>query len=172
MDNAIEAIGLTKYYDNLLAVDHINFEVKKGEIFGFLGPNGAGKTTTLRLLTGQTKPTSGSATVAGHNIALQPIDAKEHVGVVPEVSNLYDEMRAWDNLIFAAQLYGVPKNERDKNRKQRFHIQEQRGVHGRCLVKTEHKQKGSHNRTRNRDQPKHCVILAIHSWFSLRRSLK
>jgi ABC-2 type transport system ATP-binding protein len=114
MDNAIEVSNLTKYYGKLLAVDHVSFEVKSGEVFGFLGPNGAGKTTTLRMLTGLTKPTSGAAAVTGFDILRESTTAKEHIGLVPEVSNLYDEMSAWDNLIFAAQLYGVPKNERDR----------------------------------------------------------
>jgi ABC-2 type transport system ATP-binding protein len=70
------------------------------------------------MLTGQTKPTSGNAVVAAFDIAQQPTKAKERVGVVPEVSNLYDEMSAWDNLIFAAQLYGVVKNERDGQAKE------------------------------------------------------
>ncbi len=117
-ENAVEVSNLTKYYGDLLAVDHVNFEVRKGEIFGFLGPNGAGKTTTIRMLTGQTRPTLGMAAVAGFDITHQLNKAKERVGVVPEVSNLYDEMSAWDNLIFAAQLYGVPKNERDKRAKE------------------------------------------------------
>jgi ABC-2 type transport system ATP-binding protein len=118
MGSAIEAINLTKYYDDLLAVDHINFQVEQGEIFGFLGPNGAGKTTTIRMLTGQTKPTSGSLRILGIDLAREPNRAKELIGVVPEVSNIYDEMKAWDNLIFAAQLYGVPKNERDRRAKE------------------------------------------------------
>ena len=66
--NAIEAKNLTKKYDKLLAVDHITFEAKKGEIFGFLGPNGAGKTTTIRMLTGISTPTDGTATIMGHDI--------------------------------------------------------------------------------------------------------
>lgn len=112
MEKAIEAINLTKYYGRILAVDHIGFQVKGGEIFGFLGPNGAGKTTTIRLLTGQAKPSSGSAIVAGFDMTREPIKAKGLIGVVPEVSNLYDELSAWDNLIFAAQLYGVPRGAR------------------------------------------------------------
>lgn len=113
LENAIKVSNLTKYYHDFLAVDHINFEVREGEIFGFLGPNGAGKTTTIRILTGQIKPTSGFAIIAGFDVEKEPIKAKEHVGVVPEVSNLYDEMSAWDNLIFAAELYGVSKKERE-----------------------------------------------------------
>src|SRR3972149_1165560 len=118
MGSAIEAINLTKYYDDLLAVDNISFTVNQGEIFGFLGPNGAGKTTTIRMLTGQTRPTSGTVTVAEYDVVRESIKAKERVGVVPEVSNVYDEMSAWDNLVFAAQLYSVPKNERDKRAKE------------------------------------------------------
>ncbi len=118
MTNAIEALGLTKSYGNLVAVDHISFEVELGEVFGFLGPNGAGKTTTAKMLTGQTRPTSGTLTVAGKNMVREPIEAKKSIGVVPENSNVYDEMSAWDNLIFAAQLYGVPKVEREKKAKE------------------------------------------------------
>jgi ABC-2 type transport system ATP-binding protein len=108
----VKAQGLTKNYGQLLAVDHVDLEVFEGEIFGLLGPNGAGKTTTIRMLTGQTKPTCGAALIAGYDIIHEPIKAKESMGVVPEVSNVYDEMSAWDNLIFAAELYGVPKSER------------------------------------------------------------
>jgi len=112
MDNVIEAVNLTKYYGKVLAVDHINFEVKRREIFGFLGPNGAGKTTTIRMLTGLSRPTSGSAKVLGYDIVSEIVEAKKHVGVVPEISNLYDELSAFKNLLFMAQLYGVPRSQR------------------------------------------------------------
>ncbi len=111
--DAIEVEGLTKYYANFLAVDHVSFVVKQSEIFGFLGPNGAGKTTTAKMLTGQTRPTSGTLIVAGKDMVRESIEAKKSIGVVPENSNVYDEMSAWDNLIFAAQLYRVPKNQRE-----------------------------------------------------------
>ena len=111
-DIVIEALELTKSYGKILAVDHVNFEVKKGEIFGFLGPNGAGKTTTIRMLTGLSKPTAGSAHVLGFDIDSEITDAKKCVGVVPELSNLYDELSAVDNLLFMARLYGVPRNQR------------------------------------------------------------
>jgi ABC-2 type transport system ATP-binding protein len=117
-ENAIEVTDLTKRYDGIIAVDNIAFHVKKAEIFGFLGPNGAGKTTTIRLLTGLTRPTSGTIRVAGKDMTREPNNAKEHLGVVPEVSNIYDEMSAWDNLIFAAQLYTVPRDEREKRAKE------------------------------------------------------
>jgi len=114
----IEASELTKSYGDVLAVDHISFEVKKGEIFGFLGPNGAGKTTTIRMLAGLSKPTAGSAHVLGFDIYSQIAEAKRHIGVVPELSNLYDELSGLDNLIFMAQLYGVPRNQRKERAEQ------------------------------------------------------
>jgi len=113
MDNAIEAINLTKYYDDLLAVDHINFEVKKEEIFGFLGPNGAGKTTTIRMLTGISMPNEGTTTIMGYNVQRQPVEAKEQMGIVPDVSNVYNELSAWGNLIFTGKLYDMPKTYRE-----------------------------------------------------------
>ena len=114
MEMMVKARGLSKQYGSISAVDHVDLDVLEGEIFGLLGPNGAGKTTTIRMLTGQTKPTSGTATVANRDIIHEPIKAKQQIGVVPDVSNIYDEMSAWDNLIFAAQLYSVPKTEREK----------------------------------------------------------
>jgi ABC-2 type transport system ATP-binding protein len=110
----IQASDLTKFYGQILAVDHINFEVEKGEIFGFLGPNGAGKTTTIRMLTGLSKPTDGKASVLGFDVHSEIVKAKRYIGVVPEISNLYDELSAMDNLLFMAQLYGVPRAQRRK----------------------------------------------------------
>ena len=108
----VQASDLTKFYGQILAVDHINFEVEKGEIFGFLGPNGAGKTTTVRMLTGLSKPTDGEASVLGFDVHSEIVKAKRYIGVVPEMSNLYDELSAMDNLLFMAQLYGVPRAQR------------------------------------------------------------
>jgi ABC-2 type transport system ATP-binding protein len=109
---AIEIDQLTKYYDGLLAVDGISFNVNKGEVFGFLGPNGAGKTSTIRMLVGLSRPNSGRAMVAGHSITDDIVEVKRRVGLVPEVSNLYDELSVWDNLVFMAQLYHVPRYDR------------------------------------------------------------
>lgn len=109
---AIDIDGLTKYYNGLLAVDGISFKVNRGEVFGFLGPNGAGKTSTIRMLVGLSRPSSGSATVAGYSITDEIVDVKRRVGLVPEVSNLYDELSVWDNLLFMSQLYHVPRRER------------------------------------------------------------
>ncbi|MBN2456407.1 MAG: ATP-binding cassette domain-containing protein [Sedimentisphaerales bacterium] len=113
-DTIIQVSDLTKLYGETLAVDHINFEVAKGEVFGFLGPNGAGKTTTIRMLTGLSKPTDGKASILGFDINSQIAQIKKRIGVVPEISNLYDELTAFGNLLFMAQLYGVPSRERKK----------------------------------------------------------
>ena len=106
--NAIEVDNLTKHFDDFTAVNHLDFEVKNGEIFGFLGPNGAGKTTTVRMLTGIIKPSSGKVTIIGLDIRQDPIKAKQIMGVVPELSNAYTELTAWNNLQFMAELYGIP----------------------------------------------------------------
>jgi len=118
MTEAILAERLTKTYPAgkanppLRAVDGIDFAVRPGEVFGFLGPNGAGKTTTIRMLTGLTRPTSGSARIMGFDLAAEVTQIKKRIGVVPEASNLYDELTALDNLVFSMQLYGVPRRER------------------------------------------------------------
>jgi ABC-2 type transport system ATP-binding protein len=106
--SAIAAENLTRTYNGTTAVDGISFNVDQGEIFGFLGPNGAGKTTTIRMLTGQTRPTSGFAQVAGHDVVTEPQSLKRHIGVVFEHQNLYERLSARDNLAFWARLYGVP----------------------------------------------------------------
>lgn len=110
--NIVEVKDLTKSYGGILAVDHISFDVRKGEIFGLLGPNGAGKTTTIRMLTGLSRPTAGSARVLGFDIGSEIVKAKKYIGIVPETSNLYDELSALENLMFMAQLYGIPRNQR------------------------------------------------------------
>ncbi len=111
--SAIETDSLTKYYNGLLAVDNISFDVKRGEVFGFLGPNGAGKTSTIRMLVGLSRPSNGTAKVAGYSITDNIVEVKRRVGLVPEVSNLYDELSVWENLLFMSQLYHVPRHKRD-----------------------------------------------------------
>jgi ABC-2 type transport system ATP-binding protein len=107
--NAIEVLNLTRNYNGLCAVDDISFEVEPGEIFGFLGPNGAGKTTTIKMLTGQLRPTSGSAQVMGCDVVEERQELKPQIGVVFEYQNLYERLSARDNLIFSARLYGVDR---------------------------------------------------------------
>jgi ABC-2 type transport system ATP-binding protein len=111
--NAIEVRELTRDYSGLRAIDHITFTVEAGEIFGFLGPNGAGKTTTIKVLTGQLRPTSGSAEVSGCDVVEERQRLKPKIGVVFEYQNLYERLSARDNLVFSARLYGVPKGRVD-----------------------------------------------------------
>lgn len=113
MNCAIQAVDLTKHYGEVLAVDHVSFEVQTGEVFGFLGPNGAGKTTTLRMLTSLLEPTKGTAHIFGYDVSRQPYQAKRQFGVVAEEANVYTEVTTWQNLMFTARLYRVPRSERD-----------------------------------------------------------
>ena len=115
MPSAISVQDLTKRYGNVVALNNISFEVEKGEIFGFLGPNGAGKSTTVRILTGLIKPDGGKAFVMGYDILKNPIEAKQHMGVVPEVSNAYVDLTAWENLTLIGKLYGMPKQKLREN---------------------------------------------------------
>jgi ABC-2 type transport system ATP-binding protein len=112
LDVIIRVNDLTKSYGPILAVDHLSFDVKEGEIFGFLGPNGAGKTTTIRMMVGLTQPSSGTAWIAGRDILKEPVEVKKTIGLVPETSNLYGELTSLENLIYQAELYGVARKER------------------------------------------------------------
>ncbi|MBM3956831.1 MAG: ATP-binding cassette domain-containing protein [Gemmatimonadetes bacterium] len=115
--HAVEAVGLTKRFGDLLAVDRVSFGVRRGEIFGFLGPNGAGKTTTVRMLTTLLAPSAGTAVIEGRDIIRDPYGVRDTIGVVPETSNVYVELSAWNNLMFSAELYGVPRRARaDRSR--------------------------------------------------------
>jgi ABC-2 type transport system ATP-binding protein len=102
---------LTKRYARNTAVDHISFEVEKGQIVGFLGPNGAGKTTTMRMLTCFLPPTSGMASVAGFDVLEQPLEVKRRIGYLPETPPLYLEMRTDEYLTFVGKLKGLSGNE-------------------------------------------------------------
>jgi ABC-2 type transport system ATP-binding protein len=105
---------LTKKYARNLAVDHISFEVQKGQIVGFLGPNGAGKTTTMRMLTCFLPPTAGGATVAGYDVLEQPLEVKKRIGYLPETPPLYPEMETGEYLTFVGKLKGLSGAELKK----------------------------------------------------------
>ena len=103
----ISARDLTYRYGDLTAVDHINFEVGEGEVLGFLGPNGAGKTTTVRMLTGQLRPTEGSALVLDEDISQTAKQVQQYLGVSFETTNLYEDMSAVENLELFARLFNL-----------------------------------------------------------------
>lgn len=103
---AIVANNLTRQFDDFVAVDHISFEVQKGEIFGFLGANGAGKTTAMRMLCGLLMPTSGSATVAGFDVYRQNEKIKRNIGYMSQKFSLYDDLTVKENMRFYGGIYG------------------------------------------------------------------
>ncbi len=103
----IEVNNLTRKYGEKVAVNKISFSVEKGKIWGFLGPNGAGKTTTMRILTGYLPPTEGSAKVAGFDITKEPLKAKKHIGYLPEIPPLYNDMTVKGYISFVAELKGI-----------------------------------------------------------------
>src|SRR4051795_9696228 len=105
----IEVESLTRRYGPVRAVDRISFRVGRGEIVGFLGPNGAGKTTTMRMLTTYLTPTSGRASIAGHDVLDEPLEVRRKVGYLPENVPLYPEMRVREFLSYRAKLKDVPR---------------------------------------------------------------
>lgn len=109
----IEVRNLVKKYGNHLAVDHLNFTVEKGKIYGFLGPNGAGKSTTMNMLTGYIASTEGDILIDGHNILDEPEEAKRKIGYLPELPPLYQDMTVLEYLRFAAELKSLPKEKRE-----------------------------------------------------------
>jgi ABC-2 type transport system ATP-binding protein len=103
---------ITKRFGSIVAVDHVSFSVERGEVVGLLGPNGAGKTTSMRILTTYLAPTTGRASVAGHDLLEEPLEVRRHVGYLPESVPLYPEMRVREYLNFRAKLKDVPAKNR------------------------------------------------------------
>lgn len=110
----IEVKDLTKRYGKNVAVDHLNFRVKKGQIYGFLGPNGAGKTTTMNMLTGYLAASEGKILIDGHDISEEPMEARRCIGYLPEMPPLYLNMTPLEYLEFAAELKRLPKEQQDE----------------------------------------------------------
>ncbi len=124
---SVEVIDLKKHYEDVRAVDGISFSIDQGEVFGFLGPNGAGKTSTINMLTGLSRPTSGSVQIYGIDGIREIKRVQQFIGVVPDESNLYDEMNGFENLCFCASLYGIGKADRQERAKrllESFHLVE------------------------------------------------
>lgn len=111
----IKTENLTKTFGSNIALDNLNFEVKKGELFGFVGPDGAGKTTTMRLLAGIMAPSSGQAHIAGLSVKSQAGLVREKIGYMPQRFGLYEDLTVMENILFYADLYEVAKKERAKN---------------------------------------------------------
>jgi len=107
----ISAENLTKKFGNFTAVDHISFEVERGEIFGFLGANGAGKTTAMRMLCGLSIPTGGKGIVAGFDIESQTELVKKNIGYMSQKFSLYDDLKVWENIELFGGIYGMKDKE-------------------------------------------------------------
>ena len=115
---AIKSENLTKVFGDFTAVDHLNFEVKKGEIFGFLGANGAGKTTAMRMFSGLSIPSSGNATVAGYDVYTETEKIKKNIGYMSQKFSLYGNLNVKENLNFFGGIYEIPRKELRMKRNQ------------------------------------------------------
>ena len=111
----IEVKNLVKKYGNHTAVDHLNFTIEEGHVYGFLGPNGAGKSTTMNIMTGYLGATKGEVLINGHDILKEPEEAKKQIGYLPELPPLYMEMTVREYLEFVAELKGIAKNKREES---------------------------------------------------------
>src|SRR3989441_2152166 len=109
---AIAMIDLCKDFGSIRAVDHLSLTVQQGEIFGLLGPNGSGKTTTINMISGLSVPTSGEVRVMGYDVRHQARQVRRILGSIPQETALYEELTAWDNMDFHADLFGVPRHEK------------------------------------------------------------
>ncbi len=109
--SVIEVSDLTKKFGELTAVNHVSFQVREGEIFGFLGPNGAGKTTTINMLTTVLRPNGGTAKVNGHDVSHEALDVRRSIGLVPQEYTADEDLTGMENLLLIASLYEVPKAE-------------------------------------------------------------
>ncbi len=110
--SAIEVKDLCKSFGSFRAVDHLSLDVRQGEIFGLLGPNGSGKTTTINMISGLSVPTSGEVRVLGYDVRRQARRVRQILGSVPQETALYEELSAWTNMDFHADLFGIPRKEK------------------------------------------------------------
>jgi ABC-2 type transport system ATP-binding protein len=131
LEKEIEVTDLVKRFGHFTAVDHISFDVEKGEIFGFLGANGAGKTTAMRMLCGLSKPTSGKGKVAGFNIQHEPEQVKKNIGYMSQKFSLYNDLKVWENIRLFAGIYGMADKEIKEKTEillQKLHFEKERNV--------------------------------------------
>ena len=126
-EHAVEVVNLTKKFGDFTAVDHINFTIRRGEIFGFLGPNGAGKSTTIRMLLGLLRPTEGRATILGLDAVRQTEEIRRRIGYMSQRFSLYNDLTVEENLNFYGGTYGVPSR---RLRERKAYVLEMVGLKG------------------------------------------
>src|SRR5580700_2861423 len=119
---AIQASELTKRFGEFTAVDHVSFEVRRGELFGLLGPNGAGKTTLTRMLTTLIVPTAGQATVAGFDVVREPRRVRESIGVIPQALTSDLDLTGWENVDIYGEFFGLSRRERRERGHRLLHM--------------------------------------------------
>ena len=130
MEDVIEVQELTKRFGDLVAVDHVSFTVKRGEIFGFVGPNGAGKSTAIKMLTTLLHPTSGSARICGYDVVRESDEVRRHIGIVFQDRSSDDYLTGRQNLDFHARMYGMSREERERKMEEVLDLLELKGKEG------------------------------------------
>lgn len=131
IDSAVKVEGLTRRFGDFVAVDGINLDIGKGEIFGFLGPNGAGKSTTIKMLCGLLLPSSGKGSVGGHDIMTQSEEIKKNIGYMSQKFSLYDDLTVEENIRFFSGMYGIRREKRKERMEWALEmagLKERRGV--------------------------------------------
>jgi ABC-2 type transport system ATP-binding protein len=121
-DAGIRIEGLTKRYEDVVAVDALNLDIPRGELFAFLGPNGAGKTTTIKTLTGLIRPTKGRTFVAGFDVQENPVEAKRRIGYIPDHPYLYEKLSGADFFRFVGDLFSIPRDVQQQRQEQFFKL--------------------------------------------------
>ena len=136
--NAVETSALTRRFGDFIAVDNLNLNVRKGSFFGFLGPNGAGKSTTIKMLTGLLAPTSGQIRVLGQDLAHEPLQVKQRIGVVPEDLNLFERLTGAEMLAFTGRMYNLQKPEIAQRAPELLDLMELRNEPRKLIVEYSH----------------------------------
>src|SRR6266550_6464536 len=135
---AVETFELVRRFQDFVAVDNLNLNVRRGSFFGFLGPNGAGKSTTIKMLTGLLAPTSGRIRVLGRDLSVQPLEVKRRIGVVPEDLNLFERLTGAEMLAFTGRMYGLQKQEIAQRSPELLDLMELRNEPRKLIVEYSH----------------------------------
>lgn len=135
---AIQTSNLVRRFDHFVAVDNLNLTIERGSFFGFLGPNGAGKSTTIKMLTGLLASTSGRIQVLGRDIAVEPLEVKRRIGVVPEDLNLFERLTGAEMLAFTGRMYGLAKEDIAERAPELLELMELQNEPGKLIIEYSH----------------------------------